>query len=52
MAPARVGTPILVRIPDDMLAEIDKRRVATGQNRAEAIRKMLRHALDCAKEKR
>jgi len=45
MAPKREGTPINVRLPDDMIAKIDHRRTTTGQTRAEAIRKMLAWAL-------
>jgi len=45
MAPKREGTPITVRLPDDMIAKIDHSRTTTGQTRAEAIRKMLAWAL-------
>jgi len=45
MAPKREGTVTNVRLPDDMIAAIDKRRATTGQSRAEAIRKMLAWAL-------
>jgi len=45
MAPKREGTPITVRLSDEVIAAIDKRRATTGQSRAEAIRKMLAWAL-------
>lgn len=41
MAPPRIGTAILVRIPDDVLAAIDRYATDNGISRAEAIR----HAL-------
>lgn len=50
MAPKTEGKQIGVRIPADVLAEIDKRRVNTGQSRAEAIRKMLRFVLKAAEK--
>lgn len=45
MAPKTEGTPINVRIPTDMLTDIDQRCVKTGRSRAETIRRMLRYAL-------
>jgi len=51
MAPKREGTPITVRLPDDMIAKIDHRRTSTGQTRAEAIRKMLAWALAQPKDR-
>jgi len=50
MAPKREGTPINVRLPDDMISKIDHRRATTGQTRAEAIRKMLAWALTQPKD--
>ncbi len=45
MAPKTEGTPINVRIPADMLTDIDQRCAKTGNSRAETIRRMLRYAL-------
>jgi len=41
MAPPKIGVPIQIRLPEPLLAQIDARREATGQSRAETIRRML-----------
>lgn len=41
MAPPKQGTPIQVRLPDGLLAQIDKRAKGKDISRAEAIRRML-----------
>ena len=41
MAPPTTGIPIQIRIPRELLDQIDCRRESTGQSRSEAIRKML-----------
>lgn len=45
MAPKREGRPILVRIPDDLLAKIDARCEKSGLSRAETIRRMLDYSI-------
>jgi metal-responsive CopG/Arc/MetJ family transcriptional regulator len=45
MAPRREGKPITVRLPDDVIGQIDTRRARTGQSRAESLRKMILWAL-------
>ena len=41
MAPPKQGVPIQVRVPQDLLAQIDKRAKGKNITRAEAIRRML-----------
>jgi predicted DNA-binding protein len=41
----RTGTPILVRIPVDMLTAIDHLAAEHGRTRAEEIRELLTYAL-------
>jgi hypothetical protein len=41
----RIGERIAVRLPDDLLAELDARAEAAGVTRAEAVRVLLRRAL-------
>ena len=41
MAPPRQGVPIQIRIPEDLLAQIDKRARGKDISRSEAIRRML-----------
>jgi metal-responsive CopG/Arc/MetJ family transcriptional regulator len=43
MAPPRIGTAVLVRIPDDLLARLDFYATDNGISRAEAIRHALTH---------
>lgn len=44
MAPKKVGTPWLIRIPDELAAQIDKRAAEMNLSRAEMVRKMLNWA--------
>ena len=41
----RIGERIAVRLPDDLLADLDARAQAAGVTRAEAVRLLLRRAL-------
>lgn len=41
MAPPKQGVPVEIRLPEDLLAEVDRRARAKGISRAEAIRRML-----------
>jgi metal-responsive CopG/Arc/MetJ family transcriptional regulator len=45
MAPPKLGVPIQIRIPRDLLEQIDYRCETTGFSRAETIRRMLRWAV-------
>lgn len=45
MAPPKQGVPIQVRIPEDLLAAIDRRRAGTRLSRSETIRRMLTWAM-------
>lgn len=47
MAPPRTGRPILIRIHDDTIAEIDRWAAEAGcESRSEAVRRLLRAGLD------
>ncbi len=41
----RIGERVSVRLPDEMLAQLDARAAAAGVTRAEALRTLLRRAL-------
>lgn len=45
MAPKREGTPITVRLSDEVVAKVDKRAEKKGISRAEALRRMIAWAL-------
>jgi metal-responsive CopG/Arc/MetJ family transcriptional regulator len=42
----RTGTPVLIRIPADLLARIDQMAADALMTRAELIRHLLAHAMD------
>ena len=45
MGRPRIGEPVLIRLPADLLADVDKRAVADDVSRAEMIRRLLGQAL-------
>jgi len=50
---AEVGEPVVVRLEDDLLAEVDKFRIAMGYSyRTEAFRKLLKLGLEKAAKER
>ena len=49
MAPPRTGRPILIRITDETIEQIDRWAAEAGcESRSEAVRRLLRQALDQA----